>query len=412
MKKNTSKSGLSVKPSDDYRSLAAVCLAAAGVLFIIWTFTGKWPWVGQYYNSYILQAQSWLDGRLDLGQNYSHLEIAVFEGKYYISFPPFPSYLMFPFVLIGWDTCDGFIAFVSAVAAAAYAYKILDHFGLKNDRAVFFSLLLTVGSNWLFTAQVAWVWFIAQNLAFTLSLMAIYYALKGKAGISLFLWACAVGCRPFNALYLPVLLYLLYKQHKEEYPDDGIKDIIKKRWKAVIPMAVIALSYMALNFARFGNPLEFGHNYLPEFTEAEDGQFNLSYMLDNIPALFRLPKISFDGAWEYQAFNGTCMFLVSPIFISCVVYGARYLLKADRSKRVLPLLILAMVVAELAVITAHKTMGGSQFGNRYTNDVLPMAFLGLAVTLPKDSKWDKFNYILFVIGLTLNAVGSVLYYTA
>ena len=75
------------------------------------------------------------------------------------------------------------------------------------------------------------------------------------------------------------------------------------------------------------------------------------------------------------------------------------------------MLVLAVVVIHLLALTAHNTMGGSQFGNRYTNDVLPMAFLGLAISLPKESKWDKFNYVLFVIGLTLNAIGSVLYYT-
>ncbi len=410
MKNNTARSPLPANPAAEYGSLAAVCLAAAAALFIIWTFTGKWPWISQPYNSYILQAQSWLDGRLDLGQNYSHLEIAVFDGKYYISFPPFPSYLMLPFVLIGWDTCDGFIAFVSAMAAAAYAFKILEHFGIEKDRAVFFSLFLTVGSNWLFTAQVAWVWFIAQNMAFTLSLMAVYYALKGKAGMSLFVWACAVGCRPFQAVYIPVLLYLIYRAHMTEYPGDKSADIIKKRWTALIPMAAVAVSYMALNLARFGDPLEFGHNYLPEFTEAENGQFHLSYIFDNLPSLFRLPDVSFSEAWEYQAFNGTCMFIVSPVFISYTVYTARYIAKTKGSGRILPVIIAAAIIAQLIVITAHKTMGGSQFGNRYTNDVLPMAFLGLALSLPKDGKWDKYNYILFVIGLTLNAVGSVLYY--
>ena len=40
------------------------------------------------------------------------------------------------------------------------------------------------------TAQNAFVWFIAQNMAFTLSLVIIY-ALKNKIGLSLAFWACA-----------------------------------------------------------------------------------------------------------------------------------------------------------------------------------------------------------------------------
>jgi Gpi18-like mannosyltransferase len=257
------KNKISIKNKNEYTDIIILCLCVTAVLFIAWIFTGQWPWEGQPYNSYILQAQSWLKGRLDLGQDYPYLELAIYNNKYFVSFPPFPSYVMLPFVALGWNTCDSMIAFVASLAGAVYAFKIMKHFNVENKKAIFFALFLTVGSNWLMTAQNAWVWFIAQNMAFTLSLMAIYYALKNKAGLSLAFWACAVGCRPFQALYIPVLLYLLYKAHKEQNHDDKLIDIIKKRWLALIPMAIIALSYMILNFARFGNITEFGHNYLP-----------------------------------------------------------------------------------------------------------------------------------------------------
>lgn len=55
-------------------------------------------------------------------------------------------------------------------------------------------------------------------------------------------------------------------------------------------MAVIALSYMILNFARFGNITEFGHNYLPEFTRSELGQFNIGYMAENLKNMFSVPQ--------------------------------------------------------------------------------------------------------------------------
>ncbi len=46
---------------------------------------------------------------------------------------------------------------------------------------------------------------------------------------------------------------------------------------------------MALNYARFGNITEFGHNYLPEFTRTTTGQFNLSYLKENLMHYLRLP---------------------------------------------------------------------------------------------------------------------------
>ena len=131
----------------EYKSIAMLCLTVFAVFFAIWTFTGKWFWIDEPYNSYILQAQSWKNGRLSLSENYSHLEIAEYCGKYYISFPPFPSYVMFPFVLLGFNNCDGLIALVSALFGAVYAFKIFKHFCSDDRRAMVFSLLLTVGSN-------------------------------------------------------------------------------------------------------------------------------------------------------------------------------------------------------------------------------------------------------------------------
>lgn len=403
-----------VKPlktkNTDYINILVLCLCVTAVFFVAWTFTGQWPWKSQPYNSYILQAQSWLEGRLDLGRDYPYLELAIFNNKYYVSFPPFPSYVMLPFVLIGWNSCDSMIAFAVSLLGAAYAFKILRHFNIDSKASIFFALFLTVGSNWLMTAQNAWVWFIAQNMAFTLSLMAIYYALKNKIGLSLAFWACAVGCRPFQILYLPALLYLIYNAHKAVNPEDKIIDIIKKRYLALVPMAVIALSYIILNFARFGNITEFGHNYLPEHTNSELGQFNLSYIKENIGSLFKLPSVNSSGIWEYPQFNGMCIFLVSPIFISYLVYIARSIIKHEKFDMKFTLLVLAIAIIELLSITAHNTMGGAHFGNRYTNDVLPIIFTGTVMLLPKDKDWESFNYPLFFIGLAINLVGSIMFF--
>ena len=61
----------------DYISILLLCLCVTAVFFVAWTFTGQWPWKSQPYNSYILQAQSWLEGRLDLGRDYPYLELAL-----------------------------------------------------------------------------------------------------------------------------------------------------------------------------------------------------------------------------------------------------------------------------------------------------------------------------------------------
>ena len=59
----------------------SVPLALLGTFWVIAAFAGQWPWQSNPYNSYALQTDSWLKGRLDLGQNYEWLELAIYQGK-------------------------------------------------------------------------------------------------------------------------------------------------------------------------------------------------------------------------------------------------------------------------------------------------------------------------------------------
>ena len=83
------------------------------------------PGFDSFYNSYSLQADAWLKGRLDLGQDYEWLELAIRDGKYYVSFPPFPSLVMLPLVLIfGTNTPDTCVALLFALLALYHACAI------------------------------------------------------------------------------------------------------------------------------------------------------------------------------------------------------------------------------------------------------------------------------------------------
>lgn len=77
------------------------------------------------YRSYTLQACAWLDGRLDLGTDYPWLELAIYEGKYYVSFPPFPSLVLLPFAAIfGTNTPDHWISLVFSLVGIIYALRL------------------------------------------------------------------------------------------------------------------------------------------------------------------------------------------------------------------------------------------------------------------------------------------------
>ncbi len=394
-----------------------LCLLAG--LFVIWAFTGIWPMSHNDYNSFSLQAKSWLEGRLDLGQNYEHLELAVFNGKYYVSFPPFISYVMLLFVpFFGVNTPDNLISLVIFMLSGIYSVKIYKIIRSNTKNAVFFSVFLLLGCNTLFCSVNGWVWFIAQNFAFTLSLMAIYYAIKGRLGLSLSLLACAVGCRPFQIVYTP-LLFMLYITEWQKQNSKLLKNkhsfisragiFIKQKFTCFIFPAIIGLSYMILNYARFGNIFEFGHNYLPEFTSTATGQFNSVYIADNLKSLFKLPALAENSKLAFPTFNGMSIWMISPIFITFVVYFIYSLTKKNQDKTINILLPILLVIHTFLIVS-HKTMGGWHFGNRYMNDLLPFVYLGIMKYMPDKESYVKWNYPLCCFGICLNIVGAVATY--
>ncbi len=386
-----------------------VVLVMLGIYTAISAFTGTWAWSDNPYNSYVLQAQRWTQGFLDLGRDYPYLELAIYNGKYYVSFPPFPSVVYLPFVLVSGTAPEGFIALASALCGAVYMMKLLKRFNITGTRAVMWTLLITAGSNLLFVCLNAWVWFIAQNMAFTLSIMAFYYAYSKKGGLSLFFWACAVGCRPFNALHIFLLLYILYNALKKDEPDITIVSAVKKYWKWGIACFCTAVFYMVLNFLRFGNPIEFGHNYLPEFMRMTTGQFNTAYLGDNLKSLIKLPGIS-EGKWDFPLFDGMNIFIVSPVFAVWIISTVWALIRNRNADKRFLVIALLTVAAQLFVICMHKSMGGSHFGNRYTNDTLPVV-IAAVLTAGISERAEKFVYPLAAFGAAVNIIGAVMFYT-
>lgn len=378
---------------------------------LIWIVTDMYPWTDRanVYNSYSLQAQAWREGRLDLGRNYTYLELAIYGGKYFVSFPPFPSFI---FYLLGWIfgtlSMDSFVAMVSTVLGALYVMKIL--YKLGKEHVPFWTLFLMIGSNLVFVSCNGWVWFVAQNLSFTLSIMAIYYAMEAKGGLSFFLLACAVGCRPFQALYFPLLAYIIYKKHKESYPEDSFFRLVWKRWYWAIPTLVIAGVYVWLNYVRFGSITEFGHNYLPEFMESELGQFDIRYIATNWWSLIRLAEYNGES-YQYCKFNGMALWVSMPIYITYVWYLIYYKCKGLIEDNKLILLQVGLMIVHGLLILSHKTLGGWQFGNRYFIDLLPFVFYVLMkVTPSKDEKLFRYQKYLLLFGIVVNFIGTIVTY--
>ncbi len=394
----------------ELREDAPVLLSVAALCGVGMAFTGMWPTKDNPYNTYALQAQAWLSGRLDLGQDVPWLELAVYHGRYYVSFPPFPSFVLLPLCLIwGVHTPDHFITLALAAVSAVYALRL--YRAIRRDRRCegVWALFLLAGNGFLNLCLQGWVWHMAQAMCFALSLMSVYYALCGRGGASLACWACAIGCRPMVAAYLPFLAALLWQRRADGETRFGAWIRAHLRW-GLAPL-LLAAAYMGLNAARFGNPLEFGHDYLPEFTRAELGQFHIGYFLGNLRELFRLPEVDAQtGALRFYTFGAQAVWAITPMTaVFALLCLRRVFRRGGRPGAPIVLLILSSSL-HLFVILCHRTLGGWQFGNRYLVDMLPYLFCGALLLLREEDPLDRLMAPILCGGALVNLVGMIATY--
>lgn len=386
-------------------SSALFCIIIVAV--VIMSFTGLWPSEDNPYPSYRLQAQAWLNGQLDLGANYSWLELAIYDNKYYVSFPPFPSYVLLPFCLIwGEHTPDHWIMLFVMIIAIAHALDLFNSLRGSTKGIEFFVLYLFLCNGYMFVSTQGWVWFFAQSMCFTLSLMSLSYAAKGNGGASLFSLICAFGCRPMVIVYLPLIFYLLLQNKKTT-----LYVIIKSKWHWFILPSLLLISYAFLNYYRFGSFIEFGHSYLPEFVRAEHGQFSLAYVCSNIKELLRFPRMNIENKRiDYPTIGCFAFYLVNPIVITYILTWINYAKNSENKSRFVLFVLPIMFVTHALILLFHKTLGGWQFGNRYLLDMFPYMYCAILIMYKDDEKFLAANHPLFFLGLSINLLGTVATY--
>lgn len=346
------------------RALAGSLALLALALLLYHSLAGGTLLAPNVYDSYLLQAKNWLAGRayIDGGENYPWLELAIYEGRYYLSFPPVPSVAALLPAALGLDLGNLWQA-LWALAALAGVYLCFWRAGPAPRACAFWALFTTLSSNLFWLACSGGVWFQAQVLNFVFSVWGLFFWLQKRRGPAFFLLALAVGCRPFTALFALAL-----------WLPAALAAVKERRWGRLLaftaPAAAVALALGWYNFIRFGSPLEFGHSWLPEFVR-DGGQFTTENFWQNLWGVLRPVTLTPSLDLSFSTFNGFCLFVASPIFLLWAVDLARAAVKRDLARR--DLLAPALALATLAGLCLHRTMGGWQFGARYTVDLIPLA---------------------------------------
>ena len=384
-----------------------------GAFIVVLTWTGIMMILGfdifahSPRDSYTLQALAWREGKLSLGQDYPWLELAIYNGDYYVSFPSVPALVMwFLSLFFGSNTPNTLVTGLYFLTTYFAGYALARRFRKSAD-ALFFALFLTLGCNMLQFSLTGDVWNQAQLMCFMLTTLCAL-GLTGRSpaewALGLFCLALSVGCRPFQAAFVPPALWMLYKKLSGTRPSPLAQTLVRMVPYLIAP-ALVALALGWYNFARFGNPLEFGHNYLPEFTRDPDQpQFGLQYVASNAANLLRLPW--FEGnRLLFPRFNGFAFYMVNPIYVTAAVAG---IVKATRRRWDMTDALLALaVVLEIFMLLLHKTLGGWQFGARYLCDPIPMMLLFELRGRERRTPWET---ALGTFAIAFNLYGAIVFH--
>ena len=105
------------------RPTLLIALSLAVITYVVYFLTTEGE--PTHFNNFVLLADAFLNGRLHLNDNLSWIELANFEGKYFIVPPPVPAILILPVVAIwGLETNQTLLSYFFASINVSLAFLV------------------------------------------------------------------------------------------------------------------------------------------------------------------------------------------------------------------------------------------------------------------------------------------------
>jgi hypothetical protein len=236
-------------------------------------------------------------------------DASYFRGHYYLYFGAAPAaVLLLPYDLVtgrelGTTTAIFVFCVIGYLASSALWLLIRSRYFPASSAVVGVVgvLLLGLGTHVLALQRRALVWELPISMGYAFSmlgLLGLYFAVHGRKpalafGLAGFALGMAVAARPtciFGAvMFIPPLWSI--RRHSQE-----TETWIYCAVTAACGFGIWLSAIFAFNFARFGNPLEFGQNYqLSGVYESKMHHFSFTYIPHNFFLYFFHP-----GTWSFK----------------------------------------------------------------------------------------------------------------
>lgn len=358
---------------------------------------------------FVYQADAFLHGQLALRGRPPNLNDWVLQdGRWYVSFPPFPAVLMMPFVAVwGLGLNDVWFTLCFAALNVALFYRLLRR--VQPDRAEWehaaFALILGFGT-------LAWscgirgeVWFTAETVGVTLTLLYLHASLQARHPL---LAGLAVACAAITRTPLAFsAVFFLFEALSADRPVEARTLRDAARWRQALPrllpyaaaIVAVAIPMAWANQVRFGSFGEFGHSHLYANRVNQQiqqyGLFHYAFLERNLHAAFtRLPQIEFHPLKVGFSGEGMSILVTTPLFL--------YLLWPREKPRLHRALWITTALVAVPGFF-YQNSGWFQFGFRFSLDYTPYLLLLLALG---GRRFTRVFWAAALAGVLVNAWGA------
>ena len=472
------------------------------VLFAVVTFGLFWLLGPKdtIYSYQVSQANNLLHGQLDMDpqytKNYGVLERVLYDGEDFC-FPPGdpeaalvsdarfsegcktymqhslgPAFIVLPGVLLfGVDLNQTLVSVIFAAMTAPVVFLVARGLSKSTEARVWLTVLMVFGTIFFWVGANGGVWFFAHTTATFFLFGAIYFTVTRPnplyAGALL---GAAFMSRPtvsMSGLFFVIMFAQLWLR-----PPEGGKSLLERiNWEPVraffAGVSPFVLTTMAINYARFDNPVESGYNYGEQLHQDHlahvypDGTFHPGYIerhpptvLEQMPifqdtAPYILPSWAGMAIWAttpaffYSLFagikerivlivGGVAVGLAAAVILSrgvvrawdwgwatteiplgihllpfWAMIGAAVVYSLINRDRLITACWAAIIPTALFIFTFAAT-GWAQFGYRYGLDFTPFLWLLVARAIGDEIKWH--HKVLITIGVLVNLMGLLWIY--
>jgi hypothetical protein len=363
-------------------------IAAAVAFFVYCAFSGGMLLHQSGAPHFVYQAEAFLRGQLSLpGQPPNTNDWVLRNGKWFVSFPPFPAVLMMPFVAVAGLAFNDvfFTVCLSALNVGLFVFLLrrLREAGehSRSDLEILaLAAFFAFGSVYFYTSIRGEVWFTAHVVGVTLTLIYLLSAHRARAP---FVAGLAFGCAAITRANLmfafPFFLIECLAPEGRLPSTSALVSSLKTAFPRLLVFGlsalVVLLPAFAMNQARFGKWSEFGHALLYNNRVNGDvqqyGLFNLHYLARNVDAALLLaPTVQWNPFRLGFSGHGMSLFITTPLLLLVPFVKAR-------ARLLLALAVTASIIALPGLF--YMNDGWYQFGFRFSNDYLPYLFLILAL---------------------------------